>query len=156
MTKRFEYTDIDGKLKEAEAFITSEYTTTPAPNAPIKTLPSGLLHPSLIPPLPSLWKLGFDNILASASKRIDLIPIASFNSLKYIFTAYNTVEKKNKIFEINIVRENDQIKDTVFGKVGNTKVAINVLENSGNIEVWIQNNELFSIELKFAKLDFII
>jgi len=51
MTKRFEYTDIDGIIKEAEAFIASEFVTTSAPNSPVKTLPSGYLDSSLIPPV---------------------------------------------------------------------------------------------------------
>jgi len=51
VTKRFEYTDTDGRLKEAEAFIASEFVTTSAPNSPVMTTASGTIHPSLIPPV---------------------------------------------------------------------------------------------------------
>ena len=49
MTKRFEYTDVDSKLKEAEAYITSDFVTTATPNRPAITLPSGQFDSSLIP-----------------------------------------------------------------------------------------------------------
>lgn len=49
MTKRFEYTDIDGIKKEAEAYISSDFTFLSSPNSPVITGPSGTLHPSVIP-----------------------------------------------------------------------------------------------------------
>lgn len=49
MTKKFEYTDIDGVKKEAEAFISSEFVTIAAPNSPVMTTSSGTIHPSLLP-----------------------------------------------------------------------------------------------------------
>lgn len=75
MTKRFEYTDIDGVLKEAEAYIASEFVTTTSPNSPIKTLPSGLIDPSLLPPV-SMAKastLVIDRIAEGAILRGDLV-----------------------------------------------------------------------------------
>lgn len=49
MTRKFEYTDIDGIKKEAEAFIASEFVTIAAPNSPVMTTSSGTIHPSLLP-----------------------------------------------------------------------------------------------------------
>jgi hypothetical protein len=51
VTKKFEYTDIDGIKKEAETFIASEFVTVAAPNSPVMTTSSGTIHPSLLPPV---------------------------------------------------------------------------------------------------------
>lgn len=53
MTKKFQFTDIDGRLKEAVAYAAEDFVSVAAPNAPVVTGPSGQLDPSLIPPLPA-------------------------------------------------------------------------------------------------------
>lgn len=50
MSKFFEYTDELGIKREAEAFITADYTSTPQPNKPIITTVDGYLDPSLMNP----------------------------------------------------------------------------------------------------------
>jgi hypothetical protein len=47
--RKFEYTDIDGIKKEAEAYSVDSFVTTSTPNAPAITSPSGQFDPSLIP-----------------------------------------------------------------------------------------------------------
>lgn len=52
MTKKFQYTDIDGILKEAEAFIASEFISTSSgvvdAGKPVITNASGVIDPSLV------------------------------------------------------------------------------------------------------------
>ena len=50
MSKFFEYTDENGVVREAEAFIVEDFTVTKKANAPLKLGPDGYLDPSLINP----------------------------------------------------------------------------------------------------------
>lgn len=52
MTIKFEYTDdSDGRKKEAESYIVSDFVTVATASSPVITLPDGTLDPSLIPPI---------------------------------------------------------------------------------------------------------
>jgi hypothetical protein len=51
--KKFIYIDdISGSEKEQFAYEVSDFVTIATPDSPVKTLPSGTLHPSLIPATP--------------------------------------------------------------------------------------------------------
>ena len=81
MTKRFEYTDVDGILKEAEAFIASEFVTTSAPNSPVMTGPGGQIHPSLLPSVlqAKASSLVITRIATGTILRGDLVRASTFN-----------------------------------------------------------------------------
>lgn len=81
MTKRFEYTDIDGILKEAETYIVSDYITTSFPSSPIKTLPTGKIDASLLPEttMAKAATLVIDRLASSAMLRGDLVVASSPN-----------------------------------------------------------------------------
>ncbi len=81
MTKRFEYTDIDGILKEAETFIASEFITVSAPNAPVKTLATGKLDSSLLPEttMAKAATLVIDRLASTTILRGDLVRASSPN-----------------------------------------------------------------------------
>jgi hypothetical protein len=81
MTKKFEFTDIDGIKKEAEAFIASEFITVSAPNSPVKTKANGLLDPSIIPPtaVGKSSSLVLDRIASGPILRGDVVRANSSN-----------------------------------------------------------------------------
>jgi len=81
VTKRFEYTDVDGILKEAEAFIASEFVTTSAPNSPVLTGPTGTIHPSLLPAVAQAKaaSLVIDRIATGTILRGDLVRASTVN-----------------------------------------------------------------------------
>ena len=51
MSKFFEFTDVDGRKREAEGFVVSDFTVTSFPNAPVRLTSAGQIHPSLLPPV---------------------------------------------------------------------------------------------------------
>jgi hypothetical protein len=81
MTKKFEYTDIDGIKKEAETFISSEFVTTSAPNSPVMTKANGLLDPSIIPPtaVGKSASLVIDRIASGTILRGDVVKASTTN-----------------------------------------------------------------------------
>ena len=81
MTKKFEYTDIDGRKKEAEAFIASEYITISAPNSPVMTKANGLLDPSIIPPtaVGKSSSIVIDRIASGTILRGDVVRASTLN-----------------------------------------------------------------------------
>ena len=93
MTKRFEYTDVDGILKEAEAFIASEFVTTSAPNSPVLTGPTGTIHPSLLPAIAQAKaaSLVIDRIASGTILRGDLVRASTLNHVTIADSA-STVE----------------------------------------------------------------
>lgn len=115
MTKRFEYTDIDGILKEAEAYIVSDFTSTFAVNSPVKTNADGVIDPSLLPPSISATSL---TIKRKASEPIlkgdavystgsDLVGVADNNT---------TINKANVLgIALNAANTGEDILILIFG-----------------------------------------
>lgn len=73
MTKKFEYTDVDGKIKEAETYIASEFVSVATPNSPVKTLGTGKIDNSFIPATGKSATLVVDRIATGSILRGELV-----------------------------------------------------------------------------------
>jgi hypothetical protein len=101
----------------------------------------------------SLWIKSQKNISASGNVIVDTIKLTSFRSIKYIVTVYNKGLDKGKTLEMNLLKENAGIKETIYGKIGvGVNIAMSTGINGGNLEITVQNNELFPVTCEFAKL----
>jgi len=90
MTAKFEYTDIDGRIKEAEAFILPDYSNPSPIYRPVMTGANGKVDPSIIPTgagqVPvfnerELVQITPQQILA---KKIILSKVPIYNSIQFI------------------------------------------------------------------------
>ena len=101
----------------------------------------------------SLWIKSQKVINAGDEVIIDTLKLISFRSLKYIFCAYNKVEDKAKSCEINVIKVNGNISDSISGRLGDgINLALTSEKVSDDFNLKIKNNELFPITAEFAKL----
>ena len=93
---------------------------------------------------------GDETILAGQTKVIHSFPINQFRSLNYILTFNNTAQTKTKTMQIAIIKEN-ALQWNVFGKLGKQiSIDIDIIDNAGNLELTVENKELFDIKCNFG------
>lgn len=102
-----------------------------------------------------LWENSSGIVDADSMSTIESLSIEHFSGLKLILTAFNNSNDKRKIKEYNISKITNDVKFTCFGVVGDNlafKVKFEVL--SGNLEISVENNESFglNVELAFIRL----
>jgi hypothetical protein len=119
VTKRFEYTDIDGIIKEAEAYIASEYiSTTPTINSPVLTDGTGKINSALLPPIMAGESASLV-ITRVAGEVITLGDCVSASSVagEVILSTYNTTENKAKVLGVALESKaaNQNIRVLVLG-----------------------------------------
>lgn len=111
MTKRFEYTDIDGIIKEAEAFIASEFVTTATPNSPVMTGPSGVIDASLLPAVAQA-KASKITINRTASEPILRGDIVRATTANHVGLADPTIDLDNALV-LGVAQNDADVGDTV-------------------------------------------
>lgn len=99
------------------------------------------------------WNKLSDTVPALASKNIDSVDLADFNSLDYIITIFNDTENVARRFQVSAIREGGTIKDEIFGRMGSlSNILVNV-DTSGSVaNIEIVNNNSYELSVSFAKL----
>jgi len=102
----------------------------------------------------SPWIEVSDSIPASSSKTVDSILNSSFESIKYLFTAFNSTNSAYESLEINVLNNGGSYKETISGKLkaGGLNIDIDTNNNSGTFELIITNNESFEVQARLARL----
>jgi hypothetical protein len=99
------------------------------------------------------WIKKSSSISASSSLVVDATPLTTFDAREYIISIKRLSDGKVRTFNLNVVKDGTDVKDSVFGKVGGTlNVAIDTEVNLSTYELKITNNNLGSgIEVKLLK-----
>ena len=93
------------------------------------------------------------NAPSSSTTVIDQKNINDFVSMKYVVSIRDNTANKTTAFEILITNENGTLKDSVYTKIhGGISYALNVVNNSGVLELQLTNNEANDFAVSIAKL----
>lgn len=91
------------------------------------------------------------SILTSTSEIVDTFPVSELITCKWVLTVTdNTSKYQTK--EILALLKPGQPSHTIYGVLGDAfNIDIDVIENAGNIELTIQNNELSTINVMLIR-----
>lgn len=119
MTKKFEYTDVDGIKKEAEAFIASEFITVSAPNSPVMTKANGLLDPSIIPAtaVGKSASLVIDRIATGAILRGDIVRASTLNHVSIADPTTNLDSATGLGIALNDADDSEPVEVLILGVI---------------------------------------
>ena len=101
-----------------------------------------------------LWDSLSDSVNASSTKAIDTIANTSFKSLKYIIAIFNEANNAYNTFELTVLNENGSYRESLSNKIKTSgfNLRVNTVNNAGNFELQIENNESFPATIELAKL----
>ena len=101
----------------------------------------------------TIWERVSDTVSSSSTETVDSVANASFQSLKYIVTAFNDANTTYGSFEFNVLNNNGSYLDTVSHRLrSGLNIAVNSVNNAGTFELQITNNESFDLNIELAKL----
>ena len=89
------------------------------------------------------------SILAGATVNIDSNVQGTFVAVRYFISMIGGTKAKS--FDLSLVDDNSQIKDTIFGKVGRMAISVNTELVGSDIILSIKNNEAFTIDVEAFK-----
>lgn len=98
------------------------------------------------------WVKKKTTVLASTTKTIETIPLANFFGLTYVITMFNDINELTKKLELSIIKKGTDILDSISSKLGSGDLLVDSVIVGPNLEVQITNNELFEVEVSFARL----
>jgi hypothetical protein len=103
-----------------------------------------------------VWSTDSKEVTALSSLVIDSYTLTNFLGAKYIFTVYNITENKTRMFELNIVYNDSSLKDQICASMGGSiNYGVSVINNSGVLNLIIQNNEAYNLKVNLAKVCFV-
>ena len=100
----------------------------------------------------SLWIKSQKTVNTGEEVIIDSLKLITFRSIKYIFCAYNKIEDKAKSLELNIIKVNNTISDSISSTMGGLNLALTSEKVSGDFSLKLKNNETFPVTVEFARL----
>jgi hypothetical protein len=99
------------------------------------------------------WTKTNNSVPASTTKVIETVGLSTFHNIEYILTFYNEVEGKTRKLQMTTIREGVTIKTSVHGRLGSmTGISVNGNVNAGNFELEVINNNIYQIEVSYARL----
>lgn len=100
-----------------------------------------------------VWNKFDDSVSALSTKTIDSLSSTKMLQAKYVITIYNVNEDKFKSFEMTVSRKEGTVGDTVFNKIGDSiDYGINAIEVGPVVQLQVQNNELFNLNVSIGRL----
>lgn len=105
-------------------------------------------------PRQGIWKRLKSTAIGSSTTAVDTIALAKFSTAKYVLSLYNTTEVNFRTVEMNVLNDGTVVRDTLLNKLFNKpmNIKINAELNGSNMELNIENNETFNIEVVVARL----
>jgi hypothetical protein len=89
-------------------------------------------------------------IPANTTQDLDSNSVSTFKGVKYLLKAWGS--SKVKELEMNVVRSDASLSDSVFGKVGTLPLSVDAVEDSGSVVLRVQNSNNFDIQTEVIKL----
>lgn len=94
-----------------------------------------------------------DQVSPSATKVVSSSSLASVCFVSFWLGFINTVSGETKYLQLNVKKQNTELRETAFAKMGNVNVAIEAVYNSGSLDLTITNNESSAVDVKIVRLD---
>ena len=98
------------------------------------------------------WIKKNTTVAAQSTKIVDSIPVAKFSRAEYVVSYKNAINDKKKSLKLSAEIQGSEVFDSVYARLGDLDVGINTLITGSNMELKVTNNELFLIDVKFARL----
>ena len=100
------------------------------------------------------WEKASSTVTASSTGVIDTVANTAFESLKYIISIFNSANTSYRSLEISILNANGGYKETRNARLQDNgpNVAINTINNAGNLELQVVNNESYDIQVTIGKI----
>lgn len=101
----------------------------------------------------SVWEKAKKTVPASSTTIVESFALSSFRSLEYIINVKDTTSDKEKQLKLSVVKDDGSLKDCVYAIMGSAiSLEINANINGLSYELEMINNELFAVEVSFARL----
>ena len=102
----------------------------------------------------SPWTLGSKAVGAGVNTVLDFLPVANMNCAYYFICFKEQGGVKTKTLKIDIRRVDMDVEDQVYAKNGDSmNIALTAVIVGTNMELQIQNNEAFGIDVEFTRLN---
>lgn len=99
------------------------------------------------------WGKVEDLVNASSTKVVDSITFTEFTRAEYVVSVYNDSEVKFRSFKMSVAKKGASVVDSIKGRHGDSiSFTINANLVGPNVELTIQNNELFNLSVSIRKL----
>ena len=102
----------------------------------------------------SPWTQGSSTVGASSTEVLETIPLSSFTCLEYTICIKNGDGSLTKTLKLLARRDDMDIKDNIYAKNGDPiDIEINSVQISTNFQLEFVNNEAFSLDVSFIRID---
>ena len=105
---------------------------------------------------PDGWIKVSSSVAASTTVDVDSVPLADFQMIQYIVTAFNTTSGVRKMFQMSVTKKTSSLNTVVYGKIGESiAMGVNLNISGPDAKVEVVNSELFTLQLRLARIIFI-
>lgn len=92
-----------------------------------------------------------DTVLAGQTKIVDQIQEGSVFSIEYHINMRKNDNTESKTIKVIVDTDDTSIRDTVWSRIGQLNVLVNLQKDSGYIKLQLQNNEAFDVNIKVIR-----
>lgn len=92
-----------------------------------------------------------DTVLAGQTKIVDQIIEGNVFSIEYHINMRKGDNTISKTIKVLVDTDDTSIRDTVWSRIGQLNVNVNLQKDSGYIKLQLQNNEAFDVNVKVVR-----
>lgn len=92
-----------------------------------------------------------DTVLAGQTKIVDQIAEGLVFSIEYHINMRKNDNTASKTIKVIVDTDDTSIRDTVWSRIGQLNVLVNIQKDSGYIKLQLQNSEAFDINVKVVR-----
>jgi len=92
-----------------------------------------------------------DSVPASTTKVVDMVPEGSVYSVEYHINMRKPDNTFSKTIKVLVDTDDTNVQDTVWARMGQLDVLVNIQKDSGYIKLQLQNNEAFDVDVRVIR-----